>query len=190
MPFPTLFCNSWAAHSPPPVSKIITLRGGKTTTVSSKRCLRRAHVASSMLIRVMCLGLRFIVFIDSLEITIKPLRSQKRHSVCVTSYCVDERCPLCRVCFWAIRQIIHTRMNSFGPQLPSQRQIKTEPKSAKHQMPPTSRTPSYERQASQCARAGGRAQHTKGAHAHTQNKHCALCIRQLMQMIRLQMSAG
>lgn len=31
---------------------------------------------------------------------------------------------------------------------------------------------------------------TKGAHAHTQNKRCALCICQLMQMIRLQMSAG
>lgn len=47
--------------------------------------------------------------------------------------------------FWAIRQIIHTRMNSFGQQLPSQRQLKPEPKSGNHQMPPTLHVLSYEK---------------------------------------------
>lgn len=35
------------------------------------------------------------------------------------------------------RNYTHTRMNSFGQQLPSQRQIKPEPESGNHQMPPT-----------------------------------------------------
>lgn len=47
--------------------------------------------------------------------------------------------------FGAIRLIIHTRMNSFGRQLPSQRQIKPEPKSGNHQMPPTLHLLSYEK---------------------------------------------
>lgn len=36
-------------------------------------------------------------------------------------------------------------MNSFGQQLPSQRQIKPEPKSGNHQMPPTLHLLSYEK---------------------------------------------
>lgn len=85
--------------------------------------------------------------------------------------------------FWVIRQIIHTCMNSFGQQLPSQHQIKPEPKSGNHQMPPT--LPLHHRKKKKkekdsvrtharthgpaCTRAGAAVvPHTKGAHAHTQ----------------------
>lgn len=94
-------------------------------------------------------------------------------------------------------------MNSFGQQLPSQHQIKPEPKSGNHQMPPT--LPLHRRKKKKkkekekdsvrkcthahthgpaCTRAGAAAvPHTKGAHAHTQKQRHALCICQVMQMI-------
>lgn len=43
------------------------------------------------------------------------------------------------------RNYSHTRMNSFGQQLPSQRRIKPEPASGNHQMPPTLPVPPYEK---------------------------------------------
>lgn len=75
--------------------------------------------------------------------------------------------------FSATRQIIHTRMNSSGQQLPSQRQMEAEPKSGKHQMPPTLHLPAQE-------------QATQEQHMLTRRAGGALCICQPMQMMRLQ----
>lgn len=92
--------------------------------------------------KILCNVFRFILFIEPSprnynQASKKPNTHRNLLFVsCHIEWVKDVPCL-----FWAIRQIIHTCMNSFGQQLPSSASDRTEPDSGDHHMTPN--TSSY-----------------------------------------------